>query len=456
MGSMTEKIESITEKWMSAPKNVYRSFNIWWVFTGCFSLYGFVFLKLPSIAASGFFHALMMLAFFVSIYKAPRSAKRDPAWYFIIAAIAISLFIYLWSNAIFPEYGEHHPSTGKLLSLCLFFPVAWWLGGDARNVLNLLMFAVIGFFVDLLLNGSWTDFAAGIAEKRVDFNMQNAQHAAIFFSVSFIGWLLFVRRVIGTEVGRLKGIRILIWIFGIFFLGAGCIVTQTRSAWYGVAVALLFVAFIVLLNRKYALRQMFVGFATIVIVLAALLYPMSNMVSNRLSQETDVMHQLLAGDIENMPYSSIGIRVHTWVEAWKWIRQRPITGWGGNIKADVFAESDTLPTWVVERFGHFHNSYIEILLSYGIIGILFVTALFYFIARHTWLAWRAGLMPSDIFLFGVAFLIFWLLVNMTESYLMGRTGVYLMGLVGGSLYTFSLSERQKLQADKCNVGVVTS
>ncbi len=444
MNLIALKIGSITDKVMPVPREIYRSFNVWWLFTGCLSLYGFVFLKLPAISASGFFHALMILAFFVSVVKAPRDAKRDPAWYLIVAAIAISLFIYFWSNYYFPEYAESHPSTGKLLALCQFLPIAWWLGGQVRNVLWLLSAALAGLFVWLFMHGIWSGFAAGIAGERVDFDMRNAQHTAMFFSVALMGWLLFIKRIIGNGYGYKKTLRIAIWLSGTVVLSTGFIITQTRTAWISVTAALLFVAIVVLLYGRFSFRQIIVGSVAATVILIALIYPMSDMINTRLNKENNTIQKILESGGKNVPLTSIGKRVVMWMEAWKWIKQRPITGWGSEVRRRVFTESKTLPKKISRRFGHFHNSYIEILLSYGLIGLFFVISIFYVIVRQTWLGWRSGKIPPDVFLFGLAFLIFWILANITESYLIGRTGVYLTGLIGGCMYTFSLSERLKL------------
>jgi O-antigen ligase len=439
-------LESIIDRIMPAAKDIYRSFNKWWLFVGCISLYGFVFLKLPAIAVSGFFHALMVLAFFVSAAKAPLEAKKDPAWFLIASAVLITLFIYAWSNLFFPEYAEVYPSTGKLLSLCQFFLIAWWLGGQTRNVLWLLTAALTGFIVWLLMRDVWSEFSVGFAGNRATFGMHNPQVPSIYFSVAFLGWVLFFRRIISSDTGRGSLVRRLIWVVGTVILMIGCVFTQTRVAWLGIVVALSVVAFTVLLYQRYSVRQVMTGFVITMGMSVALIYPMSDMISKRLGSESTVIHQILQGDADNVPYSSFGLRVHTWIEAWKWIKQRPVTGWGYGVREKVFSESTTLPDWVIQHIGHFHNSYIEILLSYGLIGIFFVMSIFYVIAWQAWLAWRSGIMPTDVFLFGLAFFIFWIIVNMTESYLVGRVGVYLTGLIGGCLYTFSLSERLKKQS----------
>jgi O-antigen ligase len=264
--------------------------------------------------------------------------------------------------------------------------------------------------------------------------------------VALIGWLLFFRRIVGNAGGYIRVVRALIWMAGTVFFGIGCIITQTRTAWIASFIALMIVVLSLLIYRRYSSKQLIIGFLVAMVLSLALIYPMSDLISNRLERESDVIHQLLDGDVEHVPYTSIGIRVHTWLEAWKWIKQRPITGWGYEVRGKVFTESTTLPGWVVEQFGHFHNSYIEILLSYGLIGIFFLVALYSVIVRRAWQAWRSGIMPTDVFLFGLAFFIFWILVNLTESYLIGRTGVYFTGLIGGCMYTFSLSEKLKLKS----------
>lgn len=438
------KFENGIELLMPAPEGIYRAYKPWLLFVGCLSLYGFVLLKLPMIQASRFFLALMLLAFFISASKAPRSAQRDPVWLFILAAFAISIFIYLWSNIFFPAYAEPYPSTDKLLNLCLFFPVAWWLGGQQKNVFALLAVALIGFAIELLLHGSWTEFLRGVSGARVDFEMRNAQHTAIFFSIAFLGWIVFVKRIIVAEEGKIKALRILLWLAVMIVLGTGCIITQTRIAWIGVVIALLTVAVIVLMVGRFSPKQIIVGSIVSLAIVTSLSIPLSKTISARLGVEQDVIEQLLKGEVESLPYSSIGIRVHTWVEAWQWIKQRPITGWGYAVRGKVIDESNTLPDWLIKQFGHFHNSYIEIWLSYGLIGLAFVTSLVLMVARNVWRTWRSGILPGDIFLFGIAFAVFWLLVNLTESYLLWSTGVYFMALVGGCLYTFPLSQRLKL------------
>ncbi|MDL4863374.1 O-antigen ligase family protein, partial [Halomonas elongata] len=53
----------------------------------------------------------------------------------------------------------------------------------------------------------------------------------------------------------------------------------------------------------------------------------------------------------------------------------------------------------------------------------------------TWRAWRGGVLPGDMALFGAGFFLYWIVVNQFESYNSFWTGVYVHNLVVGGLVT---------------------
>jgi O-antigen ligase len=155
-----------------------------------------------------------------------------------------------------------------------------------------------------------------------------------------------------------------------------------------------------------------------------------------------VIEKIMTGDLDKVPLSSIGIRIHTWRKAVGWIQERPWTGWGPKSRKALYANSD-LPPSIKKQFGHFHNSIIEITLAYGLVGLAVFMLIAGVVGYRAWWAWRRGLMPDDVFFFLGAFFIYWLIVNMFESYVIYTTGYYINALVGGAAYTFYLASRQQ-------------
>ena len=145
-----------------------------------------------------------------------------------------------------------------------------------------------------------------------------------------------------------------------------------------------------------------------------------------------------------VPYSSIGIRVQTWLVALERIQERPLLGWGNKARSEVIRQSTTLPDEIKREFGHLHNYFLETQLSYGLAGSLFLLCFFAYLAQAVYRAWREGLLEDEWALFALGFFIYWLFINNFESYLSFNSGVFTFGLVAGGLLTRVLNGSEQL------------
>lgn len=160
-----------------------------------------------------------------------------------------------------------------------------------------------------------------------------------------------------------------------------------------------------------------------------------DVLAQRLAAESHVIAEVLQGNLDDVPYTSVGIRIHSWVAALEWIAERPLVGWGGEARGLVMDHTPWLPTFVKDNFGHLHNFFLEVWVAYGLVGLGVMAALAAWVGRATWKAWRGGAMPNDIALFGATFFVYWVIVNQFESYNSFWTGVYVHNLVAGGLVT---------------------
>lgn len=193
------------------------------------------------------------------------------------------------------------------------------------------------------------------------------------------------------------------------------------------------------------------GIIAITISTAAVIY-YDTSITKRLTAERVTLEKLTEGDFEHIKKGSIGIRIDSWRMALGWIKERPITGWGAQTRKALIQRSD----WPIEykkKFGHLHNSYLELLVDYGVVGLSLFAGLFAYIWFRAWQAWRHNIIPNDIMAFGALWCIYWLIVNCFESYIIySATGNYLNAIVMGVLYTYHLSRVQNTMtaANKSN------
>lgn len=414
---------------------------------GVFSIFAFSLLDLPWVEAAHWALGIMLITFFAAIPAMPRPVRRDPAWWFLYGGFALAFLTYATSNIQFPEYAEPYPKLDVMGSLFLFFPIAWWLRGNTRYVTIVYAMALVGFGLALLRFGSSADLVRAFDGARPTFGFRQ-QHAAVFFGTALLGWVVFARRLVIGETHRATILRGLGWSVVFVLVAGGALVTQTRAVWLGLTAAtvVLIGLHLALHKRLFSLRNgALAATALVVLISAGLMSGAGQIIADRVSAERPVVNQILSGDIEDLPYTSIGIRIHLWAEAWRWIEQRPITGWGYTGKKRVIDESPRFSPEFKDTFGHLHSSVFGMWVTFGLLGLALLAWLAVWIGITTWRSWRAGRMPYDVFLFGMGFFPYFLVINQFESYLIWGTGVYLMAVVAGTLYSYHLQGKLEAQ-----------
>ncbi|MCI0510275.1 O-antigen ligase [Chromohalobacter marismortui] len=362
-----------------------------------------------------------------------------PLW-LLLLSVAVQVLSWVLGYFHHPEWVSSNPEVDRLAKLFIFIAVAWWLGGSTRNTMLVWGLAVLGYLVASFVAGGLDEWREGLEGVRTGFGIRNKQHGSMLFGVALLGLVIFARRIM-THDARCIPWRCVAWVLALGICVVGIAIGQTRAVWLALAVSLPVAVLIVLLwarSRGMGQRMLRpilggVGVGLVLVVLGGVFF--GGTLSERLETESGVVVEVLQGDLQNVPYSSVGIRIHTWVAAGEWIAERPLVGWGGEGRSLVIDHTAWLPDNIKERFGHLHNFFLEVWVAYGVLGLGVIAALALWIGRGTWLAWRAGVMPNDMALFGAAFFVYWMIVNQFESYNSFWTGVYMHNLIVGGLVT---------------------
>jgi len=111
-------------------------------------------------------------------------------------------------------------------------------------------------------------------------------------------------------------------------------------------------------------------------------------VTTRIAAEADVYQDVLSFDRDKIPLTSVGRRAHMWLYASDLIKERPWLGWGiGSSHSLLDRDAD------LERHPHFHNTYIQILVEQGIVGLTFYGAAIGLLLAGFVQAYQTGRLP---------------------------------------------------------------
>jgi len=368
---------------------------------------------------------VMVLTFFISVWSQRHQLKSDLVFQLMILAVVIPWVLFGINALIDYESAIKYRSVNDLLKLFLFLPLAWWTGGSWAGAVRMLAIAFLGLITAVVLDPnliqSLNQLWSGV---RVDFDIHNAQHGALFFGLVIIFCVCrFSQRVRNEPV--LTWINALLFFAGLFGL-IGLVGTQGRAALLGLF-ACGFIALVQgvrqgkLLGQK---RMSAKGVLFLVLVAGLLVWSAKDFLHDRLVAEKTSFHALLTGNLEELPFSSIGIRIHSWAEALKWIAERPVTGWGQKARSDVIPLGERFPDeFKAAGWGHLHNGYLEIVLGFGAVGFVFLCVLWVVLLRRIKLA-----ASKDLYAFALYSSIFFLVLNMFESFFIYWSGEFAISL----------------------------
>ncbi|MCQ4311292.1 O-antigen ligase family protein [Pseudomonas stutzeri] len=401
---------------------------------------------------------LLILLFLPTVLSPANSdLRKDP-----LIRLGIVFFLYLvcsiiWHRMTLPDYFPNTTSDRRFLRVLYFIAIAYTISRSRLlNAWRLLAIAFGGLLAYLTISFDQAEWIRAWDGQRVDFGIHNAQHTGVVFATCALAFGLFTPRFLAWIKGTPRALACassLLWIAALLFSLWGVFVSQTRAVWLGLSVALLLFPGILIL--AYSLREkprlslrksVFTSIAGILLLgLLAIGLDAPNLVSERLSAEKVTWESLRsAASHEDRKLSSIEVRVASWAAATDWIMERPFMGWGGRGSRPLIRQSDLFSHDFKKKFNHLHNSYLQVLVEVGLIGAAFIVVLTALLGRACVRSYQRHAMPLDVFLFAWAFFIFWLVVNLFESYIIYPSGTYLVAIVTAFFYSFCINHPERL------------
>lgn len=410
-----------------------------WLNTLGFSLvllYGLI--KLPLYQSSKHLDTVMLIAGLVCllIYGANRVRNTLPLWA-MLASVLVTIATWAAGQVSHPELIKSTPKIEHLATHFLFVVFALWLMGSAKKTFLFWAVAMVSVVVaPWWLGGGWDELALGWSGERIDLGVRNAQHTSVVMGSALVGWLVFANRMVLGQPHT--ALRFAFWFVVLAFLAFCFITSQTRAAYIGMALVLVTLV-IGLIFYGIHLKQGFrYTLAATLIATAALsvIFMTKGTLIERIPESSPVVNQVLSGDWDEIPAASLGIRIHSWRAGLEWFVEYPFFGVGRNGGSIVMQHTEWLQPITEGRFGHMHNSAVELLVRYGLFGLAIYFSLMIWTAKHAHRAWKSGVMPTDFYVFFWLFFVFYMFVNMFESFIFYTTGILPFTVVMAGLLGF--------------------
>lgn len=396
--SMRSRIGEGTDRYLQATQLV-----------GLIGLCVFAFSSLVSTSGASIGLGLLVVA---TVMRPPhlQGLQRDPL--VVLAGVSI---VYLcvrtiWAIREFPESAHLQVKQAwDWFRLWFFVVVAWWLKGDLRRSGQVLLLALLGLFVGMTfyLFSHGQSLPSG---QRTGFHLKIIAFG-LYSSTAILGLSLLAPRIWGTKHSPPSfALRAALWFIALAVLAQGLIMTQSRGAWLTATMVIPAVSVVRYWRagghkgRSWRLRLGVVG--VLILGCATLVLVNFSAVTTRLVQEREMFGAAWRGDLDAVPTVGFGVRVHAFrFGVLRWL-ERPLFGWGPGSTEYLIGRSG-LPQlrhseWVEGGWregrawlDHLHNTYLEILVRFGLVGAFLMLSVLGLLVRSLLVAHREGRVPLD-------------------------------------------------------------
>ncbi|ODP99249.1 O-antigen ligase family protein [Salinivibrio sp. DV] len=386
------------------------------------------------------FQSIVILGVLLSLYSYRQTRIKEPLVF--LMALSILVPILSWLNALFkyPDVASASPDLGAILNFYFFLFLTYWIKRDKVFIYGFMFAFCLGVLLTIYSHSPNVidEFLRGMNGERIDFSYVNANHPAALLGAAIIvamtlyigksDKILYPRGLYNTTLVGFICVALLALVF-----------TQSRQSWLALVVSSGLMMWIVV-YRKYALNPWRTLLEVLgVTVLSALLVAHVPMIHERLMTEKNVIQSILSLDLERIPFSSIGTRIHLWAESLKWIAENPLLGVGQNGRAFVISMSEGMPEHIVNHFTHLHNGYIDTLVNYGVVGLsVFIFSIWSLLHRGV-----DKTQKTQCACLTIGFIVFFLIINMFESFLTFKSGEFIFNSVAAMVLAMIYNENER-------------
>lgn len=349
---------------------------------------------------------LLILLFLADIPAHWAQLRREPAFLLLLGVLLTASLLALRGVWLFPATAsEQWQAVGAWSAPFLFIVIAWWLRQDRQQVWPVLGAAALGLAVGVLRKTDWSLTSEVLHGMRYDFG-QSALGLAFIASVMLMGLLLCRARIVHFRLGGRPRpwLGWILWGLGFALLLVILIVTQSRGAALGLAIAGVLYAVI---QRRAGQQQIDPRQRRSVILFAALLVALAvSLLWIGKSRQVEDWQAFTGTESGELRYAgSLPVRINLLRLGAQVIAAQPLLGFGPGTSVTEFLVPQQLvavddyqrahaPEW-----SHLHSVPLELLVRFGLPGVLIAIALFAVLGRAYRSLWSDPTAAPDLRLF---------------------------------------------------------
>lgn len=376
---------------------------------------------------SAYFEAAFLLPFYYIVFKNWWYFKKSKLTWLCIAMLAVPVLQFLVQYYQNPELAMKYQGVDKLFRLTFFLAAAFWLSYNLNLIPWFILMNLIGFIILLLIQPDLSHYIREIqngwraAPKEVNPAFL-AMYAGIFWLLTPV--LIYYSSTIKNAVIR----RASLFALSVIWIALSIIIysAQTRATLLALILSTFLISITFLLDRNKS-----ISFKTILknkytipslLIITTVLGLGINKTYPKIENEISKLTPYLSGESDKPAQTSFGWRIELWNIAIDKTRELPLIGMGGESRFDAILNTPNISHGLKHKYHHFHNSFFEFSVAYGILGL---TLLCLFLYKVTYVKEAQRVMSinkaAQIY---TAASIFILTVNLFESYLFFWQGSY--------------------------------
>jgi len=397
--------------------------------------------------------ALVLFSSLLAALPIWRKIRRDPMFYLVLTFLAYLLIRTVFAQFELPDLTDDHWDRARRMSRIILLPlVAYWISKKPHWLKHIFVFFAAGVLLAIFL-GIWD---SGIKQFFLDHRrahfVLNPQRMGYVSGLTFVGLIIFRAQIIAwsRRYISLFGAWVL-WTLFVCLIFQAFLASQARGAFLGLIIASVILMSVLFAKKFFAPHKSSetkipsIIALTIVILISTMAFFQKDIILQRFLAESDVVQQLVEGETDNLRLTSITIRNQLWKIGYNAWLEKPFFGWGTDGAQKIISQADAPER--VKELNHFHNTYLDILVRFGIVGFLLFGAIMHQLVKSLWNAYKNQKICSQTSLLLVYGFLFFLLVNITETHLIPSWGWFMLALLGGSMYfpTLDQNESSKTQ-----------
>ncbi len=378
----------------------------------------------------------------------PRGAlaimRRHPVWLPLLVLVA---YLILHGTGFALARGLSSGDVEVLQDLAKFglvLPVGLAVAGQPSRARRALLLAGTGLLLCMALNTHWAELAQALTDgvTRLGFGLPMIAFG-LYAATALLGLVLLTPAFVeALPAPGQRRAALVAMTAAAALLGMGLLLCRSRGAWLALALVMPVCAGLMLRRRRVPRP----AFAALGVLLVGGLLLGGESVARRLGDDS-AAYQALAdmAQVEDvgptlgaLPQDSVGLRLRLFGLGFERWRERPLTGHGPNAGDGVIAAAGDP---VLQSMAHLHNTYLELLVRFGALGLAAFAAVVGGLAAGVRQEVRSGAVPAELGLFLAGALALTLIWSAFDFRLLTQDFRFYAVLLGGIALGLGLPRR---------------